>query len=293
MKYLFVALAVPFLFAFRFNPMSQSIDLDEGKRSVQFTVENDSAEKMAIELTVRERRLDRAGVETLPETTELTVFPPQMIILPKERRTVRVNWTGEKKLTTERAFRVIAEQLPLNVEDKKKKKTGIQMLMRYMAALYVTPEGGEPAIAAEVIASTPTQLELLIRNSGTLHQILQKPQVTLVSGSQKWALKEKDLHTPAGENVLAKSERVFLVKTTGLIPAGAKATIKFEKSHRPVARTPADRPVGPGPRSTGSLDLQGRASALRLGSAAGRSDRADPGRPAAQCGEGHSPQSSK
>src|SRR5690606_3040109 len=111
---------LPLLWSFSFSPMSQSIELGEKQKGTQFMITNDGEEKLAIELTVRERRMDPHGKETLPETKEITIFPPQMIIPPKEKRTVRVNWSGPKDIETERSFRVIAEQLPLKVDEKTK-----------------------------------------------------------------------------------------------------------------------------------------------------------------------------
>lgn len=220
-------LILPFLFAFKFNPMSQSLELSEGKKSAQFTVENDSAESMAIELTVKERKMDTSGKETLPATSELSIFPPQIIIPSKEKRTIRVVWNGSTKLTEEKSFRVVAEQLPLNV-DKKKRGTGIQMLMKYMAAFYVTPENAEAKLKLDLLSSENGKLSLKVTNLGNRHQIIFKPKLTFKKGSEKWKFEEKDLPGFAGENVLSKSERIFSLSTNSKIPKDAEVSLKVE-----------------------------------------------------------------
>lgn len=228
MKLLIVILSLPFLCAFKFNPMSQAIELDSGKKSVQFIAENETAENMAIEFTVKERKMDELGKEELPDTKQVSIFPPQVIIPAKEKRTIRVNWNGPGDIPKELAFRVIAEQLPLNVNGKKQ-ASGIQMLMRYMAALYVTPKNVEPKISASIQSSTSTELKVLVKNEGSKHQVLSKPTLILNKSGKKWVLKEKDLQGLQGENVLAGAQRVFTLKARETYPADAEANLKVEE----------------------------------------------------------------
>jgi fimbrial chaperone protein len=201
--------ALPFLFAFKFHPMSQSIELSEKQKAVQFWLENDSEEKLGIELTVKERQMDEMGQETLPDTSEITIFPPQVIIPPKEKRAVRVSYSGSSDLKAEKSFRVIAEQLPVKVDEKTKRRSGIQMMMKYMAALYVTPQNADSSIEISSVETQATKLLVTVSNKGNKHQILVSPVLTINSSNTKHVLKEKDLQGFAGENVLANSKRTF------------------------------------------------------------------------------------
>lgn len=228
MKLFAFFLSLPLLCAFKFHPMSQSLDLGEGKKSSQFIVENDSTENMAIELTVKERKMDVNGKEELPATSKLSIFPPQMIIPPKEKRTVRVLYNGPEKIPSEESYRVVAEQLPLNV-NQKKKGTGIQMLMKYMAAFYVTPPNASPRVSVEIISSENGKLSFKVRNTGNKHQIIYKPKLTFRSKSEKWSLAENDLQGFVGENVLAGSERIFTVSYAKRIPLDSEITLKLEE----------------------------------------------------------------
>lgn len=228
MKLLAILLLFPFIFSFKFNPMSQEIELESGKKSVQFIAENETAENMAIEFSVKERKMDELGKEDLPDTKSISVFPPQLIIPPKEKRTIRVNWNGPMHIEKELPFRVIAEQLPLNV-DAKKKASGIQMLMRYMAALYVIPKGVESKLETTIRSSKVGELILSVKNTGKKHQILSKPTLVLSKSGKKWILKENDLKPLTGENVLAGSERIFILKAPDVYPLDAEATLKVEE----------------------------------------------------------------
>lgn len=228
MKLLFVIFCLPLLFSFKFNPMSQSIELDSGKKSVQFIAENETNEKMAIEFSVKERKMDISGKEELPDTKSISIFPPQLIIPPKEKRTIRVNWNGPSDIKGELPFRVIAEQLPLDVEGKKK-ASGIQMLMRYMAALYVTPKNVESKLESVIQSSTNNEFSILVKNTGNKHQVLVKPLLVINQKNKKWVLKEKDLEGMQGENILPGSERLFKVKAREIYPLDGEVTLKVEE----------------------------------------------------------------
>jgi fimbrial chaperone protein len=227
MRFLIFFLSLPFLLAFKFNPMSQTIELNQNNKAAQFLLENDSAESMAIELTVVERQMDENGKEVLPKTKDLTIFPPQMVIPSKEKRTIRVSWVGAAELSSEKAYRVIAEQLPLNVDEKTKRRSGIQMLMKYMAALYVAPVGAEPKIATTIESVEKDGVTLIIENSGSGHRILSNPTV-IFEKEKKMTFKAKELAGLAGENVLAHSKRRFKVKSQAAVALDSKVTLKLE-----------------------------------------------------------------
>jgi fimbrial chaperone protein len=229
MNRLFILAILPFLFGFTFNPMSQSIDLGENQKSAQFLLENETTEKQAIELTVKVRSMDENGKETQVDTKEISIFPPALIIPPKEKRTIRVNYNGEKDFKVEKSYRVIAEQLSVKVDEKQKRRSGIQMLMRYVAALYVTPKDAESKVNIVSYESTTEGLRLSIENTGNKHQIMADPTLTLIQKEKKKTFKGQELNGFAGENVLAQSKRLFVLKNIKDTMKGTEATLKFNE----------------------------------------------------------------
>lgn len=230
MKLLLIVLILPMLFGFKFNPMSQTIELGENQKTAQFLIENESSESMAIDLSVLTRTMDENGKEDLIKAEELSVYPPQMIIPSKEKRTIRVTYKGDQNISTEKSFRVVAEQLPLSVDSKTKKKSGIQMLMRYMAALYVNPKDSKSDLSGSISKSTSSKLSLKISNNGNRHVILLKPVITISQGKKTWSFKGGTIKTLDGENVLAKSSRTFEIMTKEKIPADSKVSIKVDEN---------------------------------------------------------------
>jgi fimbrial chaperone protein len=221
-----LVLSLPFLVGFTFTPMSQSIRLDQKQKHAQFIVENPSDEPMAIEITLKERHQKEDGKEDTPATKELSAFPPQLIVPPKERRTVRISWLGTPP-KDELAFRVIAEQLPLEVNGEKKKGSGIKMLLKYVAALYVDPGKTKHNLIVTKI-EPGTELKVTIKNSGNAHAPLLSPVLTLKKNDEKIVLKDALLKGLAGENILAGSQRVFTIPAIKGVDASYEGSIEIE-----------------------------------------------------------------
>lgn len=219
-------LMFPFLFSFNFSPMSQSIDLGQNRKGAQFLIENDTASNIAVELTVKERQMDENGVEKLLDTKAVTIFPPLIIVPPKEKRTIRVSYNEKDVIKKEQNFRVIAEQLALNVDEKKKDKAGIKLLMKYVAALYATPPEAKSDLKLISHKSDGKILTLVVENKGNKHQLLTNPVISFLQNGKKGELKTDELKGFAGENVLAGQKRVFKIKSTVDLKDKARVELK-------------------------------------------------------------------
>lgn len=214
---IFVGLCLSWSFAF--TPMSQTIEMGDGQKQALYLVDNPTTTPMAVEISLRERVQKEDGTEDHPVTKDLSAFPPQLIIPPKEKRTVRVNYMGAKP-TTEKSYRVIAEQLPLEVDGKNRKGTGIKMLLKYVAALYVDPGETSPKVVVEKIELNQG-LAVTVLNAGNQHAPLTNAKLVLTSPSKKKITVEGDaLKGLIGENILAGNRRVFRIG----VPVGVDAT---------------------------------------------------------------------
>ena len=229
MTHKFSFFILPFYFlltGFSLTPMSQTIELESNQKQAQFLLDNPTSEPMAVEISLRDRFQKEDGTEDTPVTKDLAAFPPQLIIPPKEKRTVRVQWLGEKP-NSERAFRVVAEQLPLQVDGKKKKGSGIKMLLKYVAALYVNPADTESNV--QVVGVEPgEELAIKVENKGTRHQLLGNAVLTLSKGDKKIKLDGDKVKGLAGENVLAGSRRVFRIPSQPQVTKDFQGTIKVD-----------------------------------------------------------------
>jgi fimbrial chaperone protein len=204
---------IPFqTFAFKFSPMSASIRLDQKENRIIFNLENESLSPVAIELSLKKRVMKLDGSEDhlpLPDDSGLSVYPEQLIIPPGQRRSVRVSFAG-KAPSTELAYRLIAEQLPIQLEEPDRPASGIRMLMRYIAAIYIDPGKTQSDVHPLSFRKEKNDLIIVLENKGNKHQLLQNVEISFVkSGSPTLDLKDDELIGILGENILANSTREF------------------------------------------------------------------------------------
>ncbi|RZA09845.1 MAG: hypothetical protein EOP11_00385 [Proteobacteria bacterium] len=129
--------------AFRLEPMVLSVPVSEARAAGTYTVENTTPAKVAVEFQMKERIHDLEGVETRPAAQGFLVYPQQLKLEPGEKRSVRITWAGASVPATEKAFRLVATQLPVNFESDQAAGTNIRFLLEYVASFYLTPKGAK------------------------------------------------------------------------------------------------------------------------------------------------------
>ena len=220
-------------YAFKFSPMSTSIETKSGNNSTLFYLENDSDQPIAVTVSVLTREMNSEGIESNNKIGgEMTVYPSQLIIPANEKRSAKVTWIGKTIPTKELAYRLIAEQLPIDLEKGVKKKAAIKVLLRYVAALYVSSESHQSKISLKKLEVTPKAISFQIQNSGKKHQVLLG-LILKISGKKELELSGDDLKGMSGENVLALSERVFTFPRIGKfseIKQSDKVKINFDNN---------------------------------------------------------------
>ena len=202
--------------AFRFSPMSAALDITQTDRLL-FTLENDSDSPIAVELTLRGRVPSLTGEETQPELTDLpvSIFPEQVIIPAKEKRSARVSWTGKTPPPQELPLRLIAEQLPIDLsKEENAEQGGIKVMMRYVAALYINPGKTKSDIQVDSFTLSSEGIKATLINKGSRHQILTNASLVFTSTkdrSKKIELSAEVLKQLQGENLLPGFAREFLI----------------------------------------------------------------------------------
>ena len=104
--------------AFKINLIDSSLEIGQGKYSTTATIINDSQNMIAIETSARVRSHSLDGVENFDDLAEnLIVIPSQMIIPPDGEQVLSIRWTGPKKISSEKAYRLLVEYVSIS-EDK-------------------------------------------------------------------------------------------------------------------------------------------------------------------------------
>lgn len=208
--------------AFKISPFTAEMAPAGARATLDYVVENDSSDSTAVQIGVVKREQAEDGTETLsPAEDQFLVFPAQLVLLPREKRTVRVQWLGPVKPDKELAYRLIAEQLPVDLGRPGTARNSLKLLVKYQTAVYILPPDvhADPAHDLVVQRAEPGRdtrgrptLDLSVANRGLAHINLRGVRVTARSGDGKSViLSPAQVGTMMGENVLSGSVRRFAV----------------------------------------------------------------------------------
>lgn len=175
-----------------------------------FYVENNTDEPAAVQVSAETWTMDSAGVETNASAEQdFVIFPAQVVLKPHESRAVRVQYVGTPA-AQEKAYRLIAEQLPVDLEKTPQAGSAVKFMLKFKAALYVTPPEARSQLSVFAEEMADRKLRLTIKNSGQAHTLLRAPVVTLTMDNGTSAPLSGDALKPIeGENIHAGATRVF------------------------------------------------------------------------------------
>lgn len=215
--------------SFEFNPIVAQLAPTGPGATISFSVTNLDTTKIPVQISIVSREPDIMGKETYKVTPEaakeiakkFNIYPPQLVLNPKETRTIRVSWIGESSSPVEIPFRIIAEELPIDLENPQKVYKNavakIAISTRYIGSLYITPPGAKPKLKVEAFPAKENKdnLVLQIENEGTAHQVIKNPKLTLSLTATKEAkpllISGNDLKDLFNQNILAKKSRMFIL----------------------------------------------------------------------------------
>ena len=206
---LILATAVP-AFAFEMTPLELSLDSAGRESAGSFRIVNIDARPIAVEVSVYSREMTEEGADILyPADDDFIVYPPQMIVMPGQTQTLRVQYVGDPVDGVERAYRLIAEQLPIDLGNEQDRDGGsISLLVRYVASLYVGPPSASPALRVIVAEPAPRdRMRIVLANEGTGHALLTN--LALRVGGRELA--GDAIEGLLGENILAGVTRSFFI----------------------------------------------------------------------------------
>lgn len=219
-----ISLPASSAFAFKVSPFTAEISPSGSRARLDYIVENDTSQPTAVQISIVKREQNEDGSETLPQAdADFLVFPTQIILLPNEKRTVRVQWLGTVNPGKELAFRLVAEQLPVDLKPSGDHKNTLQVLVKYLTALYVVPPGIHSNLARDLVVerSEPGRdrhgrrtLDVYVANHGPAHVQMRDIQLTARSsddGATVTLSSQRLTGSMLGENVLAGSVRRFSV----------------------------------------------------------------------------------
>lgn len=221
--------------SYSFSPIMQEFSpLGNGSTHL-FHVVNPNPDPVALQCYIAERKVNEEGVETLNEKAAeglFLLYPPQIVLTEGQQQVIRVSWLGPSQIDTEQAYRLVCNQIPVDLrgvqeipeEERSSELSQIKLLYNYSAALYVVPEDARSHVELESVREAfgegeEKYLEVLFHNKGRKHQILKDLIVKFSSndtGEEILAL-DKDAFE-GGLNVLAGGKRLYRLKWPENLP---------------------------------------------------------------------------
>lgn len=215
--------------AFKMTPIEIRFDPAGAGASQTILLENQTQAPAAVELTTHKRDMSPDGDDILQaDEDSFLVVPSQIILMPGQQQVVRVQWLGGP-VGREAAYRLIAEQLPVDLDTDSGSGGRMRLLVRYIASLYVTPKGATPEIAIrdariERGQAHMSELRFKIANAGNAHVGLSDLTITVRPDGPgtKPALRlpPPDLDGVTGAVVLANRDRNFRIPLPKALPPG-------------------------------------------------------------------------
>ena len=210
--------------AMKVTPFKVRLEPDGYQSSQLFVIENDSDRKIAVELSATTRDVDADGKETNRDASdEFSIYPSQAIVEPHATRSVRVQWQGKGPLSEEHAYRLVAEQLPVDL-DADPGASAVRFLVQYRCAVYVPPPTARSDVHMASYNLSGRALSFTLKNGGTAHSLIKNFTLLLTDAAGKTheLSDPKVLDSVNSEVLMPGAERRFSV----LLPADAGVDIK-------------------------------------------------------------------
>lgn len=218
--------------AFRLSPMVVNFSPMGGKTSQVLLLENQGSEKVPVQIEVFARSTDANGEEVRTKSEDFVIYPEQVVLLPGEKRNVRVTWSADLKGAEEQAYRIVASQLPVKFKEQNSLSSGqnvnLNFLLQYVASAYVTPEGAKPLVKVkEVKKRGGKSVSLLLANEGTAHRVLRAKNLSFFSG-EKLLFQINEVKEFENVNLLPKSEKTLVIAVPQEVPsAGVRVELSL------------------------------------------------------------------
>jgi len=209
MKFMLVGLLnLQFIFAINLTPMVHEIGSLK-KRNITYRISNPEKSLAAVECKILEVvGHDKLGQEIRKETTDMVLYPSQFILKAETSRNLRLNYIKKFLPKKQKVYRVIANQLALNLTNKSKSKdvqAGVKFLYSYEGLLFVGGDNSDITLQAQIKAETADGFILDLSNKSLVSAFVHVNHFDFYAQTNKGEIKlgKKDFGKMKGIRLLA------------------------------------------------------------------------------------------
>jgi len=187
-----------------------------------FRISNDGQARIALRVSVLTRSIRPDGEEENGPAGELfAIYPTRLLVEPGATAPVKVQWRGPANPAIEGSYRFVVEEL--EVSGGEAKPSGIRVLLRYLASLYVGGANFAPELAVTAEGALGAQGErgflVKIENRGKRHVVALDAKLRLdMGGGASLSLASEELGALSGANFLAGASRQLFIPRKEAVP---------------------------------------------------------------------------
>lgn len=220
--------------AFYIEPMELHLDPrppQSQPKSAALKIVNNEAYDSRVRLDTFERREGKDGSEERELTKDIRVDETAFVLKAGQSKTVMVHYQGLKRLSKERAYRIVVKQVETGAGQNAGRSLDLRFV--YVASVYVTPAKAAPKLIVKDVRRTSERgLEVEFHNEGSAHQRMDvfTPQIEVATdgGVREVKLSPESRQLLAKQNFLPGVRRKILLeidpaeKLTGVGPLNVR-----------------------------------------------------------------------
>jgi fimbrial chaperone protein len=231
LKFFEVLLLVGFVFplsvhaGISVSPLSATLNLDKARSHLLIVTNTNPNQAVAVRVRAVHWQLDEKGRDVRSPTDALVLFPFQFILPAGGRRSIRVSPRISLSPEVEQSYRVLVQQVPVDLTGNNEAHSGIRLMTSYATAFYIAPS--KPFSQLEIESSTKEEnkLSFTLVNKGNAHTHLHRLSITVIQDGREYLIEDPEvLKGIYNENLLANSQRDFTLNW----PKSLKKTLDFK-----------------------------------------------------------------
>ena len=225
------------IFAISLTPLYHTMD-DRRQLKTMFTVKNPTDKPVAVEFSVKRLVDTDNNREQRIDAPNINFDPPQFVLDAKSSKSVRVSYLKRTLPQVEEVYRVLADELNVNVEDREpskvekgKIKAEIKMRFSYAGLLFVKDKNAKANLVIDNFRRLQDgTIEITIANRGTASALFNTTHYNLKAtvNNKEYTLNDTDLKGAEFRRILPNKSNRYILKNIQSIPKGAISSIKIE-----------------------------------------------------------------
>ncbi|WP_407333949.1 fimbria/pilus periplasmic chaperone [Enterovibrio sp. 27052020O] len=192
--------------AFELLPMVSFFSTQSTNSEKFFQINNTTDQPLPIEIFVKSRSIEGDKPESLSDSDDFFVFPPQVLIPAGKTQMVKVKYIGSP-IESSTSYRVIFSQLPIQDDET---ASSIKMLFQIGALVFVSPDSATSLVSAAVNVENKEAPSLVLENTGTDIVIIPQLELNVKTNVAAHTWKWDDISSLLNRQFLVPGERVHV-----------------------------------------------------------------------------------